>query len=207
MKPYQLALLLLLVLPATLWAGQPLRLGPADVWTLPMDAWSDCLATQHDPTACLARIMEQSKASPGALSLLSQLDGEAFMSAFEDMGRVDLATMTFPARANTNEVPYLVNGNPALVSTELDTQRITISSDPLYPKLKAAFPQLELWPSSAEFRAMDLLSDGGQRFVFAYPLLNGCHACELGGYALVAHDFGPDGSYLGARLLHLEPGR
>lgn len=200
-------LLFWLVVPAAVWAGpsRP-RLGPEAVWHLPVAAWSACLKQRRDAAACLRRLMERTRAGGQARDVLSGLNGEGFMSAFRPMGRVDLATMTLPGRANTNEVPYLVNGRPWLVSTELDAPP-DISGDPAYPALRAAFPRLELWPSGAAFRAMDRLPDGGQRFVFAYPLLDGCHACTLGGYALIAHDFGPEGGYRGARLLGLEAAR
>jgi hypothetical protein len=183
------------------------RFGPQAMWILPLADWSDCLEKHQDPGGCLDQLMHKAGASPQALAVSRLLDDEAYMSAFREMGRVDLASITFPARANTNEVPYLVNGNPSLVSTELDASTVDITKDPHYPALKAAFPDMELWPSGAEFRSMDHLVDGGQGFVFAYPLQNGCHACERAGYAVVTHDFGPDGTYRGPRLLRLEPKR
>jgi hypothetical protein len=202
--------LVLLALPgpvAAATATAATRFGPEAVWTLPMAAWSACLEKTSDPTACLSRLMRDSGATASALAVARLLDGEGYMSAFRKTGRVNLATMTFPARANTNEVAYLVGGNPPLVSTELDAQTVNIAVDPAYPALRAAYPEMELWPSGAEFRSVDRLADGGQGFVFAYPLLNGCHACESAGHALMAHDFGPDGRYRGVRLLRLEPHR
>ena len=91
------------------------------------------------------------------------------------MGRVDLATMTFPLRANTNEAAFLVNGTPPLVSTELDEPSVDIAADPAYAALRQAFPEMTLWPTNAGFRRLETLPDGGQGFVFAYPLLDGCH--------------------------------
>jgi len=129
------------------------------------------------------------------------------MNAFKPMGRVNLATVVFPMRANTNEAAMLVGGVPPLVSSELADDAISIASDPAYPALKKRFQQLELWPTSAEFREMKRLPDGGQGFVFAYPLRNGCHTCDMGGYALVSLDFGPDGVYRGPRLLKLTPAK
>ena len=57
----------------------------------------------------------------------------------------------------------------------------------------------------AEYREAQALPNGGQGFVFAYPLLNGCRACEQAGVALIALEFGPDKRYQGARLLKLAP--
>lgn len=204
----RLAILLLLVLwpaLATAQAAQPY--GTQAVWRLPMARWSACLQKQHDPNACLARLLRDTHASPQALAVSRALDGEGFMSAFQTMDGIDLATMFFPARANTNQVPYLVNGSPSLVSTELDATAIDITKDPQYPALKAAYPNLEFWPSDAEFRSFHSRADGGRYFIFAYPLRNGCHACELAGYALVSHDFTATKVYQGTLLLGLEPAK
>jgi len=205
---YVLCCLILLTVPQWSQAGaERTPFGPRAVWTLPDNGWAACLKNNQDATACLPKLMRQQKATSEALAVNRLLEGEGFMSAFREMGRVDLATMTFPLRANTNQAAFLVNGTPALVSTELDEQVVDITSDRAYAALKRAFPEMELWPTSADFRTMTVLTDGGQGFEFAYPLLNGCHACALAGYALVSLDFGPDGVYHGPRLLRLEPAR
>ncbi|MHC1711001.1 MAG: hypothetical protein AB9872_02460 [Solidesulfovibrio sp.] len=200
-------LILLTVAHSALAGAKKQPFGPRAVWTMPDDGWSACLKHSQDASTCLQKLMRRQRATPEALAVNRLLEGEGFMSAFREMGRVDLATMTFPLRANTNQASFLVNGTPALVSTELDGQAVDIASDPAYAELKRAFPEMELWPTSADFRTMNTLEDGGQGFVFAYPLLNGCHACALAGYALVTLDFGPDGVYHGPRLLRLEPAR
>lgn len=205
--PRLVILFLLAFWPALATAQSNSRLGPKDVWNLPMSRFGACLQHKHDPAACLSRLMRDTHASPQALAVSRALDSEGFMSAFQSMGKVDLATMTFPARANTNQVPYLVNGTPPLVSTELDPNILNITTDPHYPALKAAYPDLEFWPSDAEFRALDHPATGGQTFLFAYPLRDGCHACALAGYALVAHGFNSDGRYQGPRLVGLEPAK
>ena len=181
--------------------------GPADVWTLPQAAWNGCLQGRTAPTDCLGRLMRQTKASPQAMEIFRRLDGDGFMSAFRPMGRVDLATMTFPFRANTNEAAFLINGHPDLVSTELSETAVDITADPAYVHLRQTYPDLTLWPTSAIFRRMDSLPGGGQGFVFAYPVLNGCHACALAGYALISLDFSPQGTFLGPRFLQLETDR
>ena len=181
--------------------------GPGDVWSLPETAWRTCLEKNPVAPDCLPRLMRETKATPQALAINQRLDGDGFMSAFRPMGRVDLATMTFPLRANTNEAAFLVNGTPPLVSTELDEPSVDIAADPAYAALRQAFPEMTLWPTNAGFRRLETLPDGGQGFVFAYPLLDGCHACALAGHALISLDFGPDGTYRGPRLLCLEPAR
>jgi hypothetical protein len=46
-------------------------------------------------------------------------------------------------------------------------------------------------------------SDGGQSFIFVYPLVNGCHACEVEGTAEIVFKFDRDGIFKGTSLLRL----
>lgn len=181
--------------------------GPQAVWTLPIKALTACQKKTPTSADCLTKVMKQTGASQQALSINRLLQGDGYMSAFRPMGRVNLATVEFPMRANTNQAAVLVGGVPPLVSSELPGADINISTAPAYPALKRLFPNIEFWPTSADFRDIKRLSNGGQSFEFAYPLLNGCHACDLAGYALVSLDFGPDGVYHGPRLIRLEPAK
>jgi len=153
--------------------------GPQAVWTMHQDALTACQKKTPTSTTCLAQVMKQTGASRQALAINRLLDGEGYMSAFRPMGRVDLATEEFPMRANTSQAAILVGGAPSLVSSELTDTTIDISADPASPTLKRRFPDLELWPNSAVFRAMERLPNGGQGFEFAYPLCNGRHASDL----------------------------
>jgi len=148
--------------------------------------------------------MERRGVPPQVLSCAKALEGDAFLANFRPMGRVNLATAEYPMRANSNWVPVLVGGDPPLVSSEL-ADAPDISGDPAYPALKKRYPNLTFWPGDAAFRAMERLPDGGQGFVFAYPLRDGCHACALAGYALVSLDFDVHGHYAMQRLIRLEP--
>jgi hypothetical protein len=177
--------------------------GPRSVWTLPRDVFSDCLEKNPDASFCLMRTMEQHGVPPQVLSCAKALKGEAFLSDFRPMGRVGVATAEYPMRANSNFVPFLIGGNPPLVSTELaDTP--DISGDPAYPAMKKRYPNLTLWPGDAEFRSMERLPAGCQSFLFAYPLRDGCHACALAGDALISLDFDASGTYLGPHFIRLE---
>ncbi len=180
-------------------------IGPADVWTLPEAAWTDCLKGHADATGCLGALMRQGGASAEALEINKRLDGEGYMAAFRETGRVDVAGMVFPLRANSNEVAYLVNGEPELVSSEIDEDALQLAANPQYAALAKAHPDVMFWPVGDGPRAVEALDGGGQGFVFSYALLNGCHACEVLGHAVVSLDFGPDGRYRGPRLAAVEP--
>lgn len=110
----------------------------------------------------------------------------------------------YPMRANSNSVAFLVAGQPPLVSSER-TEAPDISGDPAYPALKKRSPNLTFWPGDAAFLSMEHLPAGGQGFVFAYPLRDGCHACALADHALESLDFDAKGVFKGPHLIRLEP--
>jgi hypothetical protein len=163
-------------------------------------------ARAGDPehTACVVSIMQQAGASPAAMAFAEMLDGEGYLDSFRKMGKVDLAGVIYPARANTNGEYLLVNGTPRVVHVDDpdNLKHIDLRKDPLYASLVRKFPNLTLW-GNGDFKTMQHREGGGQRFVFSLVLLNGCHACEVGGYADIAFDFDQAGSFSGTKLLRL----
>jgi WD40 repeat protein len=81
--------------------------------------------------------------------------------------------------------------------------KIDIQTDPLYPAIARRFPEVMLWGGEPGYESIQRLPSGGQRFIFAYVLLNGCHACDIAGYAHIGFDFDGTGRFLGAKLLRL----
>lgn len=127
------------------------------------------------------------------------------MGSFREMGRVDLATTVAPLWNDPNVEDFiLVNGSPRVVYLWPNVDKIDITRDRLYPSLKRQFPDITMWPMHG-FMDLRHLSDGGQRFVFSFVLLNGCRACDIAGSAEVAFDFTQSGRFLGASLLQLSP--
>lgn len=185
-------------------AGDKAPIGPEAVWRPTGEDLSACLGQSAEPRQCLSRVMAVSGASRQALAATAMLDGEGFIGAFHETGRVDVATVVFPLRANSNEVAYLVNGEPRLVSSELDEDALPLTANAQYAALKKAHPDIMFWPVGDGPRSVEALPDGGQGFVFGYALLNGCHACEVLGQAVASLDFGPHGRYKGPRLVSVD---
>lgn len=202
---------LVAVLAADKIAAQDLKaFGPAAVWKTNNQSyqeWSDCIMGQpssgqnrQDKFACISRVMKKYGATDQAVEfskLLFQKDAEGYMVDFQEKGRVDLATIFF-MRANTNEVLYMVNGTPPLVSTEDQLRNIKIENIPSGRNLKKKFPNLSIWQS--RFKEMQQLPGGGQRFIFTY-FLKECNACEVRGHAFIAYDFDPHGIFIGTELV------
>lgn len=168
------------------------------------DANSGEKANESKFIACVISVMQKAGASTQATAFTKMLKGEGYLDSFRAMGRVDLGNVFYPFRANENWEFILVNGKPQVINVgdPDNLKRIDIKKDPLYPSLIRQFTELELW-GHAEFKTMKRLAEGGQRFIFSFVLLNGCHACEIGGYADIAFDFNSKGCFLGTNLIRL----
>jgi hypothetical protein len=194
------AMALLIMLAGTEALAQPDKVGPQAVWKLPRDLYGQ-FAACGDRLDCLMGVMKQGKASPEAMAFTRRMKDNCYLEEFKKMGTVDLASVFFPGRANTNWAYFLVNGSPWQVSTE-DIDKIDITKDPLYVSLSKRYKQIGCW-APAIFKEMQTLPDGGQRFVFAYTLIDGPHAGKRVGSAVAAFDFNRAGTFLGAKLLRL----
>jgi hypothetical protein len=75
----------------------------------------------------------------------------------------------------------------------------------VYVALKASHPDLLFWAPGPTFEGLETSPEGGQRFVFSYRALDGCHACAILAGVRVAFDFAPDGTFGGWRLLNVAP--
>ncbi len=183
------------------------EIGPAAVWQPSVEVlhkFQECGLELE----CSEAVMRRGGASPAAVAFTGWFARQGhqvlgYLESFREMGRVDLASVMIPGRANTNQIYLMVNGTPGLVSTEDHLRQIDLTQDPRYFAIAAKYPKIMLWSGGAVFKQMEGLPGGGQRFIFAYDLKNGCHACEVGGSAYVAFDFDARGKFLGTKLLHL----
>ncbi|HEV2613715.1 MAG TPA: hypothetical protein VGV92_03290 [Gammaproteobacteria bacterium] len=83
--------------------------------------------------------------------------------------------------------------------------QLNLKSQPSFAQLAQKYPNIGIWPGSHMFPKSETLAGGVTQLIFTYSLLNGCHACELGGIANVGFNFDKDGNYLGEQLLALSP--
>jgi len=181
------------------------EVGPDAVWEVPSNKYvslQNCLIGTSSQAECMASVMQESGASPEAIDLTLEYGAEWILVSLEEKGKVDVGVVFYPIRANDNWQWVMLNGSPTLVSAE-ETWDLDITIDPNYPSLAGGQGNLLLWGSDNQLEATQELREGGQRFVFSYPLYKGCHACGIGGYVLAGFDFGPQGLYLGKSLLAL----
>lgn len=177
-------------------------IGPEAVWNGDYREFQGCPGASSSRLECVVSMMRDTGASPQAIEFTKLFQGEAFMRSFAEYGVVDLAEIMYPCRANSNFQYVLVNGTPQIVHVER-VRDPDITQDPAYPALVQEYPSLTIWGGDSKFEAMERLPGDRQRFIFAYALVDGCHACRTDSSAFVAFDFDDTGRFLGTALLRL----
>jgi len=177
--------------------GSTPEIGPETVWVQPPD-----IVKYHDEVRKdLYGYMKRNGASPQAIDFARLKEGE-ILTKFQKMGKVDLAYMELPIRyASYGGSFLLVNGNPSIITVGEAMQHINLRAD---QALVRKYPKVDFFGGGIDFTKMELLANGGQRFIFAFELKNGCNACEIVGAAIVAYDFDASGRFLGTNLLNFK---
>jgi len=159
--------------------------------------------------ACFIEGMQKSGASSGAVGFAKSIGNLGYMEALRKLGPVDIALVAYPFRANENHGFLLLNGNPPQIDVD-DLSLLSpvdLKKDPRFNRLKRKYPAIMLWPgdrSDSDYPLPETRPDGGQRFTVRYRLLNGCHACELAGYARYAFEFDKTGQFIGTKYQGIE---
>lgn len=186
--------------------------GPAAVW----DPSPKILSAIRDKCGrgnpdglndCFLSEMQSAGASGQAVAFAKTTadNGLAYVRAFCKVGRVDIAYIEYPFRANELDGVLLVNGEPSLI--DVDGQRFlsqdNFSKDPAYAALAKEYPQISIWPGDRYHTSKtngENLESGGQTFVVEYTLRDGCHACAQIGTASLIFEFDEDGRFTGVRV-------
>ncbi len=159
---------------------------------------------------CFANAMQDLGASPEAAAFTRSFGGGTFVRRFRETGRVDIAHVIYPFRANENTGILLVNGEPPIVDVDdiALLPKEAMEQDRTYAAIRKSYPRVTMWPGDRSFRhalPVETLPGGGQAFVVPYTLRNFCHACEVLGSAFFSFDFDREGKLLGIRFLRVEP--
>ena len=158
---------------------------------------------------CFVTEMQRLGASQDAVAFAHQLQNEAYLHDLQVTGRVDVAYVYYPFRANENEGCLLVNGNPALIDVDAlnSLPQSSMKADPGYISLLGRYPNVSIWPGDRSGKVDPVLSeikpDQTQRFVVHYRLRDGCHACAQVGIASFGFDFDRNDRFLGAKYLKI----
>lgn len=184
------------------------------IWPLPPNFYAEIM--QNCPyklgplqfTKCVTDAMRQYGASSQAIAFTTMLQGQGFLSAFRATGQVDIAQATVIAADHSDEF-YLVNGKPTPINIDdpaiLEQTTNVMNQNIQYRAIHTQYPQVMLWPGNHTFPTVTKNPSGGQRFIFTYPLKNGCNACATIGYADIGFDFNNGGTFLGPQLISVAP--
>lgn len=155
---------------------------------------------------CFVAQMQKSGASPQAIAFTKLTGNTGFMRDFREAGRVDVAYVNYPFRANENQGCLLVNGEPQAIDVDdislLPQDEMRKSA--AYVSLAAKYPNATIFPGDRNgiaYPKIERLPDGGQRFVVSYRLVDGCHACARIGDVSFAFDFDRAGKLTGRKFL------
>jgi len=179
--------------------------GPETVWNIDgnISKYQICFNNSTTSIDCVTTLMQSTGASSQAIAFTKLLQGIAFMSSFKELGIVDLAEITYPPRANNNVEYILINGNPQIVYVE-DGYKVDITQDSNYPALQQKYPNIQIEGGENSFINMESPSQGGQRFIFSFALVDGCHACQTDKSAYIAFDFDGTGQFENMKLMYIK---
>ncbi|HSM40796.1 MAG TPA: peptidoglycan-binding protein, partial [Afifellaceae bacterium] len=163
----------------------------------PQSAWSSTrLRGCRNVLACLDAYGAPAQALRAAYALeKSGLIG-TYVNSFTEYGKVDLVSVGYPYNTGGLVEYALVNGDPQAVAMRAgDVLKVSID-DPGFARIRQEHDEAAI-QFAPRFEAYRLMPDGGQRFVFSYPVTIGCQLCDAVGQVLMANDFAPDGTYRG----------
>jgi hypothetical protein len=152
-------------------------------------------------SACVAKKMKQMGASDSALKFSAAINNEGYLFKFQEKGKVDLGTVVYPFRANTNTAYVLLNGQPSLVDTEIN-KLAGLDQDTSFKQLKKQYKNLEFWGTNAQFVNINK-TKAGTNYVFNYLLKDGCRACAAPASAQVEFRFNGQGKFLGTQFIKI----
>ena len=130
--------------------------------------------------------MRRSGASEAAVAFTNLIGNTGYLRDFREAGRVDVAYVNYPFRANENQGCLLVNGEPVVIDVD-DVSKLSseeLMKNKQYAALAAKHPNAALFPGDRSGTGYPEIESLGGRaaLIVSYWLTDGCHACaRLGG--------------------------
>ena len=169
---------------------------------------------------CFINQMEKAGAPQDALKFTRELqrsNGQiGIMGEYKDFAPIGLAWVVYPLRANDNDGLLVLNGDPEFLDPD-DMQKLDkapLQHDPLVLEWRKTAPKLDVWPGNRaggeaqiQFaRVWAGAQPGEQRFLFSYPLIDGCRACARSGFVNYWWNFDANGKFRGTQFLSVTRG-
>ncbi len=177
------------------------KLDASAVWNGSLDA---CRNDGVSAEGCLIDTMRDGGASPQALNAartLAAQDKPGYVSAWQTIEGIGVATLEFPFRANTNQGTWLVDAIGKSVDVDEDVPDENTRSLPEYKAFLSSHPDAVAF-APAIASGSDALPDGGIRLRYTTPLRD-CHACADEGHLTLGYDFDAKRNFKGRQLVEL----
>jgi predicted secreted protein len=198
-------------------ADSAARITEKAVWNPPSDVLPDIRrkCTEGDPAqheTCFLNAMKSTGASEEAMTFVKEFaaNGLAYVRAFRDTGRVDIAYIEYLFRANDLDGVLLVNGTPPIIDVDdykfLSQEDLRKNDD--YAALLQKYPNVNVFPADrfhTDSVVASFSSDSGPDFTVEYLLQDGCHACARIGTLVVSFMFDGSGRLAEVRALGVRP--
>ena len=171
------------------------------VWQGSLDACRDA-TTAAD--ACLINTLRSGGASPSAINAARTLSAQGkpgYISAWQSVEGVGVASLEFPFRANTNQGTWLVDAAGKTVDVDEQVLDEGVRNLPEYKAFIGKHPDASPF-APAQASGSDALPDGGVRLRYTTPLRS-CHACADEGQVTIGYDFDAKRSFKGKQLVEL----
>lgn len=169
---------------------------------------------------CVIQQMQKAGAPAEAIRFTRELQADngqiGIVGAIKAFGPVSFAWIQYPFRTADPNGLMLLNSKPSFLDpddfTKLD--RAAMQRDAVFQQWKKTAPKLDISrlprTSGAEqihfARTFGSDTPGVQRFLFSYPLSEGCADCPRRGVANYWWDFDAKGDFLGAHFLSVTRG-
>ena len=199
-------------------ADSATRITAKAVWNPTPDELSNIRrkCTEGDPPqheVCFLDAMKTAGASAEAMAFVKDFapNGLAYVRAFRDTGRVDIAYIEYLFRANDLDGVLLVNGAPPIIDVDdykfVSQEDLRKNAD--YAALLQKYPNTNVFPADRyhpEQPVATSSANGGQEFQVEYLLQDGCHACARIGTLVMSFEFGSSGGFTEARVKEIRLG-
>jgi predicted secreted protein len=156
--------------------------------------------------------MKSAGASTEAMAFVREFasNGLAYVRAFRDTGRVDIAYIEYLFRANDLDGVLLVNGTPPIIDVDdykfLSPDNLRKNAD--YAALLEKYPTAAVFPSDRYNTDLPVAipsTKRGLEFQVDYLIQDGCHACARIGTLVADFPFDSSGKFREARVVGVRP--
>ena len=200
--------------------------GSSAVWVPSPEVVSSAKAAcesiaQPGPHAeCLIQQAEKNGAPKDAVRFTRELyanSGEiGTIGEIKALGPVSYAWIVYPFRDTDPNGLMFLNGDPNFINPDdlAKIDKTPMQQDAVFQQWKKTMPKLDISqpqrPGVSQqilyARAFNGATPGSQRFLFSYPLTEGCRGCPGRGVANYYWDFDAKGKFLGAHFLSVTRG-